>query len=104
MILLWRIRDEKMSEESIVMLKFPFPNTQEPILKAMKLKLGDEKFWMYYRDIAKREFIQTIGRGLRHEDDWIELCSCDKTCFGYLDELWEGEVDWNGKEKMKIEI
>jgi hypothetical protein len=35
----------------------------DPILKAMKLKLGDDRFWAYYHDIAKREFVQTIGRG-----------------------------------------
>ena len=83
---------------SIVMLKFPFPNTQEPILKAMRLKLGDEKFWRYYHDIAKREFIQTIGRGVRHNDDWCEFWSPDKTCLGFLENLWKGEIDWSGKD------
>ena len=83
---------------SIIMLKFPFPNTQEPILKAMRLKLGDEKFWGYYQDIAKREFIQTIGRGVRHKEDWICLYSPDKTVFGYLEKLWQGEINWNERK------
>ena len=77
---------------SIVMLKFPFPNTQEPILKAMRLKLGDESFWRYYQDIAKREFIQTIGRGVRHKDDWCEFWSPDRTCLGFLENFWKGEI------------
>ena len=88
---------------SIVMLKFPFPNTQEPILKAMRLKLGDENFWRYYHDIAKREFIQTIGRGVRHRDDWVEFWSPDKTCFGFLENLWKGDVDWNEREQILLE-
>jgi len=89
---------------SIVMLKFPFPNMQEPILKAMRLKLGDENFWRYYHDIAKREFIQTIGRGVRHKDDWVELWSPDRTVLGFLENLWKGKIDWNGKEQLKVEI
>lgn len=89
---------------SIVMLKFPFPDVNDSTLKAMKLKLGDGAFWMYYRDMAKREFIQTIGRGVRHKEDWVELYSPDKTVFGFLDELWEGEIDWNGKKQIKMEV
>jgi len=89
---------------SIVMLKFPFPDINDATLKAMKLKLGDNAFWMYYRDIAKREFIQTIGRGVRHKDDWCEIWSPDKTVFGFLEELWEGEIDWDGRKQIKIEI
>lgn len=88
---------------SIVMLKFPFPNVGDPILKAMKLKLGDENFWRYYQDIAKREFIQTIGRGVRHKEDWIEFYSPDKTCLGFLENLWKGEIDWNGREQKVLE-
>lgn len=89
---------------SIVMLKFPFPSVGDPILKAMRLKLGDENFWRYYQDIAKREFIQTIGRGVRHKDDWIEFYSPDKTCFGFLENLWKGQIDWKGREQIKVEV
>ena len=89
---------------SIIMLKFPFPNVGDPILKAMKLKLGDETFWRYYQDIAKREFIQTIGRGVRHKEDWLEFWSPDKTCLGFLENLWQGEIDWNGREQIKVKV
>ena len=83
---------------SIIMLKFPFPSVGDPILRAMKLKLGEENFWRYYQDIAKREFIQTIGRGVRHKNDWVEFYSPDKTCLGFLENLWQGEINWNGRE------
>ncbi|MCD6138887.1 MAG: hypothetical protein J7J91_10065, partial [Deltaproteobacteria bacterium] len=55
-------------------------------------KLGDKVFWQYYHDIAEREFIQTLGRGVRHENDWIELWSPDKTVFGYLKNVWKGKI------------
>ena len=89
------LRDDKC--RSIVMLKFPFPDVGDPILKALKLKLGDKVFWQYYHDIAEREFIQTLGRGVRHENDWIELWSPDKTVFGYLKNVWKGNI----KEKVE---
>ena len=82
------------------MLKFPFPDMNDPILKAMKLKLGDKVFWQYYHDIAEREFVQTLGRGVRHEEDWVELWSPDKSVFGYLRSLWKGSI----KEKVEKEI
>jgi len=78
---------------SIVMLKFPFPDMNDPILKAMKLKLGDKVFWQYYHDIAEREFIQTLGRGVRHSGDWVELWSPDKSVFGYLRNIWKGNIE-----------
>ena len=61
----------------IVIMKFPFPSLKDPLFTVMKKKLGDKSFWMYYRDIAKREFKQQVGRGLRDEDDWVELWSPD---------------------------
>ena len=92
------LRDDRC--RSIIMLKFPFPDMNDPILKAMKLKLGDKVFWQYYHDIAEREFIQTLGRGVRHGDDWVELWSPDRSVFGYLKSLWKGDI----KEKVEKEV
>jgi Rad3-related DNA helicase len=61
----------------IVIMKYPFPSLKDPLFTVMKKKLGDRSFWMYYRDIAKRDFKQQVGRGLRDEDDWVELWSPD---------------------------
>lgn len=63
---------------SIVLLKYPFPDLSDPIFQIMRARLGPDVFWSYYHDIASRDFIQQLGRGLRNEDDWIELWSPDK--------------------------
>jgi len=62
---------------SIVVTKYPFPDLNDPVLRVMKKRMSDAPFWNYYRDIAKREFYQQIGRGLRSEDDWLEVWSPD---------------------------
>ncbi|MFQ5975160.1 MAG: helicase C-terminal domain-containing protein [Candidatus Hydrothermarchaeales archaeon] len=62
---------------SIVLTKYPFPDLKDPVLRVMKKRMKDEPFWRYYRDIAKREFYQQMGRGLRSESDWLEVWSPD---------------------------
>lgn len=62
---------------SIVLTKYPFPDLNDPVLRVMRKRMSDVPFWNYYRDIAKREFYQQIGRGLRSEDDWLEVWSPD---------------------------
>lgn len=63
---------------SIILLKCPFPDAKDPILRTMRKKLGDKAFWKYYNDITERNLIQQVGRGVRHEDDWVEVWSPDK--------------------------
>ncbi len=62
---------------AIVIMKYPFPSMKDPLFTVMKKRLGDRAFWNYYNDIARREFEQQIGRGLRGPDDWIEVWSPD---------------------------
>ena len=62
---------------SIVLTKYPFPDLSDPVLRVMKKRMRDEPFWRYYRDIAKRELYQQIGRGIRSDSDWIEIWSPD---------------------------
>ncbi|MEE8358716.1 MAG: helicase C-terminal domain-containing protein, partial [Candidatus Hydrothermarchaeales archaeon] len=62
---------------SIVLTKYPFPDLNDPVLRVMRKRMSEVPFWNYYRDIAKREFYQQIGRGLRSEDDWLEVWSPD---------------------------
>ncbi len=77
---------------SVIILKYPFPGLGDPLLKAMKKRLGDEKFWMYYRDMARREFIQQVGRTVRSPDDEVEFWSPDKKCHKKLHQDWRGEI------------
>lgn len=61
---------------SIVFTKYPNPNVQDAFWKIlMKTKPGH--YWEFYRDKAKREFLQKIYRGLRFKEDHIYLLSPD---------------------------
>lgn len=62
---------------SILIMKYPFPSLKDPVFQVMKEKLGERAFWDYYQDIAHRELIQQVGRGLRSKDDWVEVWSPD---------------------------
>ncbi len=62
---------------AIVIMKYPFPSMKDPLFTVMRKRLGDRAFWNYYNDIARREFEQQLGRGLRGPDDWIEVWSPD---------------------------
>ncbi|MDI6643266.1 MAG: helicase C-terminal domain-containing protein [Candidatus Hodarchaeaceae archaeon] len=78
--------------KSIILLKFPYPAREDPLLKGMERRLGSEAFRRYYRDIAGREFVQQIGRVLRTEDDVAEFWSLDNMCHVQLRRLWKGSV------------
>lgn len=77
--------------KSIILLKFPYPDREDPLLKGMERRLGSEAFQQYYRDIAGREFVQQIGRVLRSEDDVVEFWSPDDICHAKL-KLWKGAI------------
>lgn len=77
---------------STILLKYPFPSLGDSLLQAMRKKLGDSKFWEYYEDLSRREFIQQIGRTVRSPDDSIEFWSPDKMCHDKLEEEWRGEI------------
>ncbi|KXB07748.1 hypothetical protein AKJ51_00095 [candidate division MSBL1 archaeon SCGC-AAA382A20] len=85
--------------ESVVLLKYPFPNLGDPLLKATKKRLGEEKFWMYYHDMAEREFIQQIGRTVRSPEDQVEFWSPDGKCHKKLRESWKGEISKDRNNK-----
>jgi Rad3-related DNA helicase len=78
--------------KSIILLKFPFPDRSDPLLKGMERRLGPEAFRSYYHDISGREFVQQIGRVLRSDEDEAEFWSPDGMCHSLLKQLWKGEV------------
>ncbi|MFW6009083.1 MAG: helicase C-terminal domain-containing protein [archaeon] len=61
---------------SLILLKKPFPSLGNPLYKSMKDKLGNN-FWNFYRDKARRELKQQIGRVRRLEEDDVKLYSPD---------------------------
>ena len=78
--------------KSIIILKFPYPDSEDPLLKGMQRRLGAESFRQYYRDMAEREFVQQIGRTLRSDDDVVEFWSTDNMCHVQLGRLWKGSI------------
>jgi Rad3-related DNA helicase len=77
---------------SVIILKFPYPDREDPLLKGMERRLGKEAFQSYYRDRAERDFVQQIGRALRSPDDEVEFWSPDGMCHAQLGRLWKGDL------------
>jgi Rad3-related DNA helicase len=61
---------------SIVFTKYPNPNVQDPFWKIL-MKTKPESYWNFYRDKARREFLQKIYRGIRFKEDYVYLLSPD---------------------------
>ena len=78
---------------SVIILKFPYPERGDPLLKGMERRLGPRAFWEYYRDMAEREFVQQVGRVLRSPSDVVEFWSPDETCHRKLKKVWKGVVE-----------
>jgi len=91
------LRDDKC--RSIVVLKYPYPDLNDPVLKTMERVLKG-KFWKYYEDKARRELIQQIGRGLRSKHDWVEVWSPDRRVTRTVPKIWRGQLQ---VERVKID-
>jgi len=61
---------------SIIFTKYPNPNVKDAFWKIL-MKTKPQYYWEFYRDKAKREFLQKIYRGLRFKEDKVELLSPD---------------------------
>ena len=61
---------------SIIFTKYPNPNVSDIFWKILK-KNHEEHYWDFYKDKARREFLQRIYRGLRSKDDHVYVLSPD---------------------------
>ncbi len=61
---------------SIIFTKYPNPNPNDTFWKILK-KTHPQYFWEFYKDKAYREFLQKIYRGLRFEEDYVQVLSPD---------------------------
>jgi len=61
---------------SIIFTKYPNPNIQDIFWKVLK-QTHPASFWSFYRDKARREFLQRLYRGLRTPDDYVTVLSPD---------------------------
>ncbi len=61
---------------SIIFTKYPYPDVNNLFWRVLK-KTNPNKYWMFYYDKARREFLQRLYRGLRFKGDHIYLLSPD---------------------------
>jgi GR25 family glycosyltransferase involved in LPS biosynthesis len=61
---------------SVVFTKYPNPNINGIFWKVLN-KTHPEYFWEFYKDQARRDFLQRIYRAVRHENDHVYVLSPD---------------------------
>ena len=62
---------------SIIFTKYPNPNTQDIFWKILQ-KTHPQYYWDFYKDKARREFLQRLYRALRFKEDHLYVLSPDK--------------------------
>jgi len=71
---------------SILFTKYPNPNINSIFWKILK-KTHPNNFWGFYKDKAKREFLQRLYRALRSKEDHIYVLSPDLRVIDAVREL-----------------
>lgn len=61
---------------SVIFTKYPNPNINGTFWKILE-KTHPNDYWNFYRDKARREFLQKIYRAIRSEDDHVYVLSPD---------------------------
>lgn len=69
---------------SIVFTKYPNPNVQDAFWKILN-KTQPQHYWSFYKDKARRELLQKVYRGLRYEEDEVELWSPDERVLEFFE-------------------
>ena len=71
---------------SIVFTKYPNPNPKDTFWKILK-KTHPQYFWDFYKDKARREFLQRLYRALRSQKDHVFALSPDSRVLDSVREL-----------------
>jgi Rad3-related DNA helicase len=71
---------------SIVFTKYPNPNMRDNFWKVLK-KTHPSHFWEFYKDKARREFLQRIYRAVRSKNDHVFVLSPDMRVIDAVKEL-----------------
>ncbi|MBI2631583.1 hypothetical protein HYW75_01110 [Candidatus Pacearchaeota archaeon] len=61
---------------SVIFTKYPNPNANDIFWKILR-RMHPGYFWSFYKDKARREFLQRIYRALRSQDDHVFVLSPD---------------------------
>ena len=86
--------------KTIFIDKYPNPGMDGLALRSIRSRLKKENpndreettWWQYYGDMARRDFIQQIGRVLRKEEDVVDFWSPDIKCHQELRNAWNGKI------------
>ena len=71
---------------SVIFTKYPNPNINGTFWKILG-KIHPDYFWEFYKDKARREFLQKIYRALRSKDDHVYILSPDIRVLNAVREL-----------------
>ena len=77
----------------IILLKDPLPNLRARRFQVFEKKWSPELIFSYADDIASRTLAQMIGRGLRHESDWVRLWVLDSALYSRVARVTNGRAD-----------
>jgi len=77
-------RKDIVAKKCIIIPKFPLPDKQDLRIQALFENLSPQLAKAVYYDIARRELIQAIGRGLRSEDDELLLVVLDSIAYKFI--------------------
>jgi len=84
------LKDDKC--RAIILLKYPWPDLEDPVLKTMRKQYGESAFWAYAKDHADRNLIQQCGRAIRNAGDWCQVYSPDRNVIEALERVWKGHL------------
>jgi len=71
---------------SVVFTKYPNPNVRDTFWKILQ-KTHPEYFWEFYKDKARREFLQRLYRAVRSRDDHVFVLSPDLRVLNAVQDL-----------------
>lgn len=76
--------------KSVIFTKYPNPNVKDTFWKILQ-KTHPNYFWDFYKDKARREFLQRIYRAVRSKDDHVYILSPDMRV---IDAVRELQLSW----------
>lgn len=77
--------------KSVIFTKYPNPNVKDTFWKILQ-RTHPNYYWEFYRDKARREFMQRIYRAVRSKDDHVYVLSPDARVLEAVRELQEKEL------------
>ncbi|MFH1290608.1 MAG: helicase C-terminal domain-containing protein [Nanoarchaeota archaeon] len=77
--------------KSVIFTKYPNPNVKDTFWKILQ-KTHPNHYWEFYRDKARREFLQRIYRAVRSKDDHVYVLSPDSRVLEAVRDLQEAEL------------